>query len=263
MYENIVVPLDLSTPHPASVGVAEVLANRHGATIRLVTVSSPGIDHEDDEVTLAKLTEYVAGDDVRSEVIDSDDVAGALLDAAGGDGLLCLQTHARGPLSAVVLGSVAAGVLRQATRPVLLVGPSARPDPPLERMEVCIDGEDAAAALVPVVVEWSRRLRLWPRLVSVWVPGALHRFASPEAAEAVVRRTADDIAVALGIDIDWEILRAPAAPAAIVADAERHLASLVVVAVRPHHRLQRALGSVAVAVAHTSSAAVLAVPLKG
>lgn len=262
MFSSIVVPMDLSTPHPASVGVAEAIANRCGAAIRLVTVSSPGLAHEDAEAALVKLTEYVAGDDVRAEVIDSDDVVGAVLDAAGDD-LVCLETHARGPISALVLGSVAAGVLRRTARPVLLVGPNARPDPQLERMEVCIDGPDAAAAVVPVAAEWARRLRLWPRLVSVWVPGAPHRFRNPEAASEALANAAEDLAGELRIDIDWELLRAPSAPAAIVDDADRHLASVVVVAVRPHRRLQRALGTVAVAVAHGTSAAVLTVPLDG
>lgn len=263
MYESIVVPLDLSTPHPASVGVAEAIADRCGAAIRLVTVSSPALDHRDDELTLAKFAEYVAGDDVRCQVIESNDVAGAVLDAVAGDSLLCLETRARGPVSALVLGSVAADALRRTTRPLVLVGPCARPDPQFERMAVCIDGPDAAAGLVPVVEEWAQRLRLWPRLVSVWAPGAPHRFPSSEAARELLETTADHLADQLAIDIDWEVLRAPAAPAAIVADAERHLASLVVVAVRPHRRLQRVLGSVAMAVAHSTTAAVLAVPIEG
>ena len=261
MFENIVVPMDLSVPHPAAVGVAEALANRCGAGIRLVTVSSPGLDHTDDENTLAKLIEYVDGYDVAGEVIDSDDVAGAVLGATGDRGLLCLDTHARGPVAAMILGSVAADVLRRADRPVVLVGPAARPDPLLGQIEVCIDGPDAAAAVVPVVAEWSRRLRLLPRLVSVWVPGGLHRLHSPKAARELLERTAADLAGELGVDVEWELLRSPTAPTAIVEDVERHVASMVVVAVRRHRRLQRALGSVAVAVAHASSAAVLAVPV--
>ena len=73
MYKRIVVPLDLSTLHPAAVGFAEVLADRCPATIELVTVSSPGLDHEDDQEALAKLMDYVAGDDVTSEVLDISD----------------------------------------------------------------------------------------------------------------------------------------------------------------------------------------------
>ena len=262
MYESIVVPLDLSTPHPASVGIAEAIAGRCGAAIRLVTVASPGLDHTDDELMLAKLTHYVAGDDVRSELIESNDVTGAVLDAAGGDGLLCLETHARGPLSGLLLGSVAGEVLRRTTRPVLLAGPCARAEPSLQTMEVCIDGPDAAAGLSPVVLEWARRLHLWPRLISVWVPGGLHRFPDPEAARAVLESTGDDLAARLGRNVDREVLRATTAPVAIVTDADQYLASLVVVAVRPHRRLQRVMGSVAMAVAHGTSAAVLAVPLE-
>jgi nucleotide-binding universal stress UspA family protein len=235
MYKSIVVPLDLSTPHPASVGIAEAVAERCGAAIRLVTVSSPGIDHTDDKRMLAKLTDYVAGHDVRSEVIESNDVAGAVLDAAGDDSLLCLETHARGPLSGLLLGSVAGEVLRRTIRPVLLAGPCARVDPSLQTVEVCIDGPDAAAGLGPVVAEWAGRLQLWPRLVSVWVPGTLHRFPDPETAAIVLESTGDDLAAQLGRDVDWEVLRATSAPTAIVTDAEQYLVSLVVVAVRRHH----------------------------
>lgn len=260
MYETIIVPLDLSVPHPAAVGLAEALSHRSGAPVRVVTVSSPGLDHEEDEHALEKLADYVDAADVRTEVIDSNDVPAALLDVAGADGLLCLETRARGPLSSIVLGSVAAGVLRKATRPVLLVGPDARPDPALELLEVCIDGPDAAAALVPVAGEWARRFRVRPRLLSVWVPGQLRRFRTPEAAEELLAGVASRLAEELRIDVDWEVVEAAAAPAAIVEDAERHLASVVAVAVRPHPRLQRVLGSVAMAVAHSSGAAVLAVP---
>ncbi len=260
MYESIIVPLDLSVPHPAALGVAEALARRSGAVVRIVTVSSPGLGHEKDELELERIAEEVDATDVRVEVVESNDVAAALLDAAGGDGLLCLETRARGPLAAIVLGSVAAGVLRKASRPVLLVGPAARADPSLGLLEVCVDGPDAVAALVPVAAEWSRRFGLIPRLVSVWVPGQLRRLPTPEAAQELLERTAARLVGDLGVDVDWELLHAPAVPAAIVDDAERHVASLVAVAVRPHHRLQRVLGSVAVAVAHATSAAVLAVP---
>jgi len=261
MFTSIVVPMDLSKPHPAAVSYAEALAGRCGAGIRLVTVVSPGRDREEGEETLANLREYVAGDQVASEVLVSNDVAGAVLEATGDGDLLCLETRARGPLSAIVVGSVAGDVLRRATRPVLLVGPSARPDPSLARLLVCIDGPDAAGALVPAVAEWARRLHILPRVASVWVPGGLHRFPGPEAASDCVRAAADGLAAGIGVDVDWEVLRAPAAPAAIVDDAVRHLASLIVVAVRPRPHLQRALGSVAIAVAHAAEAAVLAVPL--
>jgi nucleotide-binding universal stress UspA family protein len=129
-------------------------------------------------------------------------------------------------------------------------------------MEVCIDGPDAAVGLAPLVVDWARRLHLWPRLVSVWAPGALHRLPDPEMARRQLSATAEDLGGQLTLDVDWEVLHAPSAPAAIVADAEQYLASLIVLAVRPHRRLQRLLGSVAMAVAHGASAAVLAVPIE-
>lgn len=260
MDRSIVVPLDLVGPHRAALGVAGALARRSGAVVRLVTVSSPGLDHTKDKLELDALAGLVDATDVRTEIVESNETTTALLDAAGADGLLCLETRARGPLGAMVLGSVASDVLRRATRPVVLVGPACRPELPNGLLEVCIDGPDAAASLVPVAVEWSRSLGVRPRLVGVWVPGAPHRLPNPEAMQALLERSAGGLSDQMGVEVDWEFLQAPGAPAAIVDDAERHRASLVAVAVRPHHRLQRVLGSVAMAVAHATSAAVVAVP---
>jgi nucleotide-binding universal stress UspA family protein len=258
--ESIVVPLDLSVPHPVAFGAAEALACRSGAVLRLVTVSPPGLDHHQDILELERIAKGVDATDVRIEIVESNDVVGALLDTTGDDGVLCLETRARGPLSAMVLGSVASGILRKASRPVVLVGPAARALPSLGLLDVCIDGADAADLLVPVAAEWSSRFGLIPRLVSVWVPGHLRRIPTPEAAQELLERTAARLTGDIGVDVDWELLHASAAPAAIVADAERHLAALVAVAIRPHPRLQRVLGSTAVAVAHAAGAAVLAVP---
>src|SRR5581483_6594792 len=259
MDESIVVPLDLSVPHPVACEVAEILACRSEMALRLVTVSFPG-DRDKDQLELERLAKEIDAPRVEVEAVASGDVVGALLDAAGPGGILCLETRARGPLTAVVFGSVAAEVLRKTARPVVLVGPAAKPDPSLGVLEVCIDGPAAATALEPVAAAWSRRFGLIPRLVCLWVPGAPRRFPSPEAAREVLEQTAARLSGDVGIDVDWEVIDAPAAPAAIVGDAERHQALLVAVAVRPHPVLQRALGSTAVAVAHVTAASVLAVP---
>jgi nucleotide-binding universal stress UspA family protein len=94
----------------------------------------------------------------------------------------------------------------------------------------------------------------------VWAPGALHRFPSPEAAQGQLEQAAARLTEDLGVDVGWDLLHGAAVPETIVADAERHLASLVALAVRPHPVVQRVLGSTAVAVAHVTTAAVLAVP---
>lgn len=260
MNGSIVVALDLSVPHPVACSVAEVLACRSEMGVRLVTVSFPGPDRDQDELALARIAKEMDTPDVEVEAVVSNDVVAALLEATGPQGILCLETRARGPLAAIVLGSVAAEVLREASRPVVLVGPAARVDPSLSVLEVCIDGPDAADALVPVAAEWTGRFGLIPRLVSVWVPGALRRFPTPEAAGELLEQMAARLTGELGVDVGWELLQAPAAPEAIVTDAERHQASFVAVAVRHHPLLQRVLGSTAVAVAHTTTAAVLAVP---
>lgn len=140
--------------------------------LRLVTVSSPFLDRTTDEADLEALTEKVEAPSVATAVIESNDVVPALLDAADDHGLLCLETRAHGPLAAIVLGSTASELVHMTTRPVLLVGPAADPDAPIEILEVCVDRPDATAALPPTVGTWGRDIGL-PALGSVAVAVAV------------------------------------------------------------------------------------------
>lgn len=260
-FDEIVVPLDLNGPCTAVIGVASALARRAGVGVRLVTVSSPFLDHSGDEANVRTLAEELQAPSVGSEVIDSNAVVPALLDAAAPGGLLCLETRARGPLAAIVLGSTASELLQATTRPVLLVGPASDPDIPLGLIEVCVDRPDAADALLPVVATWGRDLDLRLRFVHAWVAGQELRHAPAEADEELAtlasRARAD-----FGVQAECDVLVGPTAPEVIVGDATRHRASIVAVAVRKRSRLRRtALGSVAIAVAHATRASVLAVPL--
>lgn len=261
MIATVVVPVDLCTPSEVVLGVASTVARRMGATLHIVTVSSPGLDHMEDEVELAALAKSVDGPEVHSRVIPSNDVAAALIDAAGPDSLLCLGTRAEGPITALVMGSVASAVLRSTTRPVLLVGPATRAGLRFDRIEACIDEPDATAALLSVLGTWSHHLDLEMRLVHVWVPGQPH-FPSREAVWEELDRAATVLADRYGVKATCAVLDGPQAAMSIVSDAEANRISVVGVAMRHRSGLRpRVLGSVAVAVAHATSAAVLAVPI--
>ena len=260
-FSEVVVPLDLVRPADAVMGVASALAGRAGVGVRLITVSSPLRDHTADRVDLRALAEKLRAPSVAVEVIESNDVIPALLKVAGPDGLLCLETRARGPLGAIVVGSTASELLRATQRPVLLVGPATDPDVPLGLIEVCVDLPDAAAALLPVVTTWGRDLNLRLRLVHALVAGdelRRHRAEADEELARVASRAREDF----GAQAESDLLVGRSAPEAIVDDVARHRASIVAVAVHRRSRLRRrALGSVALAVAHATRASVLAVPV--
>ncbi|MCK6447184.1 MAG: universal stress protein [Planctomycetes bacterium] len=78
------------------------------------------------EAELKKLVPTETGGlECLAEVVESHDVAQAILDAAERHDvdLVCLGTHGRGRIANVVLGSVARAVSQNCTRPVLLVPP--------------------------------------------------------------------------------------------------------------------------------------------
>jgi nucleotide-binding universal stress UspA family protein len=259
-FSEVVVPLDLVRPADAVIGVASALASRAGVGVRLITVSSPRLDHTADLVDLRALAEKLPAPSVAVEVIESNDVVPALLERAGPDGLLCLETRAHGPLAAIVLGGTASELLQATPRPVLLVGPATDPDVPLGLIEVCLELSEAATALLPVVATWGRDLDLRLRFVHA-VAGHELRHGGVEAAEELARvasRAREDF----GAHAETDLLVGRSAPEAIVDDVARHRASIVAVAVRRRSRLRRsALGSVALAVAHATRASVLAVPV--
>jgi nucleotide-binding universal stress UspA family protein len=65
------------------------------------------------------------GIDTRFEIVEAGDAADAIRGAAErlGVDLICLASHGRSGLAATLAGSVARGVLRSTTRPLLVIGP--------------------------------------------------------------------------------------------------------------------------------------------
>src|SRR5918994_2779457 len=134
------------------------------------------------------------------DVAPGDDPAGAIIAATDADppSIVCLATHGR-DRSATILGSVATRLLDRTTKPVMLVGPEARPpcagDSPLV---VAVDGVDEAddAALVRVALAWATALATGVVIATVAepVPGSfhegrpLHRARGPSDPEGLHRR---------------------------------------------------------------------------
>jgi nucleotide-binding universal stress UspA family protein len=140
MYKRILVPLDGSEPSNAALEEALKFARHGGAALRLVHVCEPlsyilaegpmdlieSVRQEGTRVLQEAETRVRAGGvTVESSLIDAGDrrVAAVVAEDAGRSGcdLIMMGTHGRRGFEHLVVGSVAEGVIRRATVPVLLV----------------------------------------------------------------------------------------------------------------------------------------------
>ncbi len=143
MYKTILVPLDGSKRAERILPYVEEIALAHESVVVLLHVMEPAIvvagpydtvlryDREEAERGLAEAKQYletvVAALQVRGVaaryVIESGPVTRAILVVAAREqaDLIAMASHGRTGLARVFYGSVAAGILQQADRPLLLV----------------------------------------------------------------------------------------------------------------------------------------------
>ena len=139
MFKQILVPVDGSNTSNAAIHQALALAKEQGAKVRLLTVYEP-IKHGTSEgridLTAAMRMEGEAilrdaeeatadsGVEVTTGLVNAGTrrIATAIVEegAAWGADLIFIGTHGRGGFEHLLLGSVAEGVVRRATVPVLL-----------------------------------------------------------------------------------------------------------------------------------------------
>jgi nucleotide-binding universal stress UspA family protein len=166
----ILVPVDGSAFGEAAVAAGSVLARRLGAVLHVVHVHVPSTlltlpqyDHrleiglrEQEARYLASLGERAAATGIpgiRTELLDGPVVPAleAYAVRAGID-LIVMSTHGRGGVVRAWLGSVADGLVRRATVPVLLVQPERAPadlGTPPTRVLVPLDGSPLAEEVLP------------------------------------------------------------------------------------------------------------------
>ena len=144
MYRRILVPVDGSAPSDRALDSALGLAKATGAKVRLVHIVDPlppvSIDGMYTDVDAFRDAVIASGQAAlkraqRRAARSARRVESALLEAVGRDissaivaeakrwraDLIVLGTHGRTGLARLVLGSVAEGVVRQSTAPMLLV----------------------------------------------------------------------------------------------------------------------------------------------
>ena len=149
MIEKVYVPLDGSQIADAAIQPGMQLARRARAPLVLMAARWPDAR---DTTMRSYLDAHVAFLDgpVESWVISDHGAVEAIVEAAAEPGaLVCMATHGRGALRAAVLGSVAQAVVREASDPLVLVGPEVDAEWVLaDRASIMVgtDGSDGAQA---------------------------------------------------------------------------------------------------------------------
>ena len=200
-FDAIVVPLDGSSFAEQALPVASMLARSAAATLHLVLVHQPFIvsytsgaaivdgvldaqSRAANNAYLDAVMERLTGTSnlpVVATVLDGP-IAHAITDycAAFGSGLLVMTTSARGRLARMWLGSVADGVIRRSTLPVLLLRPAASAEdeaPALRTMTILLDGSTQAEQVCGPATRLGKLLGCCYRLVQVVEPARLIGYA--------------------------------------------------------------------------------------
>jgi nucleotide-binding universal stress UspA family protein len=143
MYKTILVPLDGSKRAESILAHAESLATKYGARIVLLQVVEPNVamitpydmvpyyDPQEGERQVVEARTYLSAKEgeLRGEgievkaIVESGPIVTVILDVAEREqaDLIAMASHGRTGLSRVFYGSVAAGILHRADRPLLLV----------------------------------------------------------------------------------------------------------------------------------------------
>lgn len=213
---SVLVPVDLEDGEVRAgrraLAAATELAGRVGAGVTLVAVDPLAVPLIDPHGSLAELSAETT-DGVSSAPaapvstrvdVTTTSVAAHLAQAPADGEVVCMATHGRTRLGALVLGSVADAVVRRATEPVLLIGPRTEPTDLGRPVVAAVDGSERDAGVVATAAGWARALGVDLVLTTVvtapsepvtWVTADEVLAAAVDQAEALgVRATADPVA---------------------------------------------------------------------
>jgi nucleotide-binding universal stress UspA family protein len=229
---RIVVALDGSAHAERSLETADALAAAAALPLHLVGVRGDAADLASAHGYLnrvARRAPRVGEVSVELGV----DAAGHLAGLAEDGALVVLATHARGALGDVLFGSVADSLLRQATRPVLLVGPSAGvPDPSFATVVVPDDAGVGAWHVREHAAAWARHLD-----AVAWAVQVLPIASVGPVTDVLEAANVERVAKELGPGAAWEVLHGTDPAGEIVRFAQQRHAGMVAMTVAPRHRV--------------------------
>jgi nucleotide-binding universal stress UspA family protein len=300
MFHSLLVPVDGSTFGEHALPLALSIARRAGATVQLAHVHVPyalmyvdsmppgaleGDARAEEQSrayldSLVKRLESVAVVPVTATLLEGTQEAEVLRAHATATGvdLIVMTTHGRGPLSRLLLGSVADRLVREVSIPVLLVRPhEAAPDlaiePVLRHILVPLDGSGLAERVLEPVVALGtlmqadyRLLRVYGPLVDTHLDPLAYAMVGgfeppPEELKAQAQPYLDGVADRLrarGLSVETHAVAGWHAAAAILDESTSRPVDLIAIATHGYHGLTRLLsGSVADKVLRRTNVAVL------
>jgi len=275
----ILIALDGSKFSEAALPWALEVSRRLGVGLDIVSVAEPIPTLEyaewnaDAERWVAEYVDRIVGDCATQAggVVSGAGLTGqalnSILNRANdvGASFIVAATHGRGPMARAWLGSVADGLLRTATQPVLLVRPTetddhiSAPEPSINEIVVPVDGSKDSEAALALAASWARafdatlnvlQVVTYPNeIASPYLPQtvALNRSAIDEAAEQAKEHLAglaSDLR-GTGLTVVSHVTEDIHGPGGIVRIAEDVGAGLLVMATHGRGGIRRALlGSV-------------------
>jgi nucleotide-binding universal stress UspA family protein len=281
----ILVPLDGSEKDARALAVARALANLSGAGVRLIHVldrpahgdESDGLAKGDAEQRLAERAGSLAADrdvPITWGVVTGEDVVEAVVrNATNHDALVVVMgTRAPNVVGRVIAGSVADRVMRECTRPVVLVPPGtadmAGKRIRLGRVLVPLDGSELAER----ALDFFLRLRyantleyvlltVMPPAAASWAVGAepgAAESSEPGRAASWLEQAAARVRMRGATAVETQVAEG-ADPAELIAGAVReYLVDMICMSTRGTGGLRRlVLGSVAEAVVRASEVPVV------
>ena len=230
MFDRLLIPLDGSLPATSALLAADLLADRLGASIHVLTLLQSGrrgfglgriierqvarIEH--DPKVDVRAVSYSVPEDIADE-FDSVERT-----------LVVMSSWARGR-SAVLVGNVAEDVLRLTRRPILLLGPQVELgdrwlDGP---MLIATDGSPFGDSIAHPAADLAAAIGIAPTLVSVIdtsrVPAGIGTASEANAVAGLARSLAGPD----GPPVDFDVLHGPDPAAAITAHAEQTGAAII------------------------------------
>jgi nucleotide-binding universal stress UspA family protein len=165
---RVIVPLDPTKLGSRAVDVAVALTTG-GGTVELVSVTAYGLPHAVIDSYLTVERDRFPEARVTCQRLDGASVVGALLDhtARVGPDVVVLDSHGRGPLGELVLGSISADLVRSSPSPTMLVGPACAVPTGLRQLTVAVDGSPDSLAALDVASRLARRIGVTLELVEV------------------------------------------------------------------------------------------------
>jgi nucleotide-binding universal stress UspA family protein len=259
MYRTVIVPLDRSSETEAAIQHAATLAQQAEAQLELLTVTTSDGDTNTAHDYLSDTAER-HGVKANLTTTHTDDTTATILEAASHpDTLLCMRTHARGPIGEIALGSVSQDIVRHNPHPLVLVGPNCGPAPErYSSLIVALDGSPLAEKVLPIAADWSAHLHLTPWLFQVLpAPTPLESGSTDIYETNYVHRHAQELA-RQGVPTEWETARDRNPHAAICRFAQTRPNALIALTTHGRSGLSRlALGSIALQTAHHATVPVL------